>query len=323
MEDLKVRIGTGNFQITAPSFHRMECIGKGLAAAMVGDGKGSVTPCGCLLDDGFCIGQRIHVTHGSMQMQLHPLLAFLEVLTFGHLAGHNGKGFQYRLVGIVIHQELALDFQHRTVFHALQNRLRLFILQETADSDRGCIIGHIKIDDPGIALFQFLMLYRKNAAFYDNDAHIQAHILHGDSFSLKGFAVNGTVIHRRSLFFRRTAAVCGQAGNHRGTHGVHGFKQGFTLQILSGLDNNIHLYTKLLLKLPAYRRNALPDHILTVGHKVDMQGVIFPNPFGTCKAASEHRVLRDKQLHQIVRFYTLQAGCGIYRLHRKVSKTIQ
>ena len=114
----------------------MESIGKGLTAAVVCDGDGSMAPGSRLLDDGLGIGQGIHITHGRVQMQLHTLLTLLEVFAFGHLAGHNGEGLQHGLVGVIIHQELALDFQNCTVFHTLQDGFRFLIFQETANTDR-------------------------------------------------------------------------------------------------------------------------------------------------------------------------------------------
>ena len=114
------------------------------------------------------------------------------------------------------------------------------------------------------------MLNGKDTAFHDDDAHIQTHVLHRDRLTLEGLAVNGSVIHGSGFFLGRTAAVCGKAGNHRSAHGVHGFKKGLALQVLSGFDDDFHLYAKLILELSAYRRYTLLDHIFTVGHKADM-----------------------------------------------------
>ena len=52
-------------------FHAMQRIGEGLAAAMVGDGNGPMTPGSCLLNSGEGGCQRIHVGHGGMQVQFH------------------------------------------------------------------------------------------------------------------------------------------------------------------------------------------------------------------------------------------------------------
>ena len=72
--------------------HGVHSIRKGLAAAVVGNGDGAVTPGGRLFDSCFRIGQGVHIGHNGMQVQLHALLSLRRILTIFHSAGHNGVG---------------------------------------------------------------------------------------------------------------------------------------------------------------------------------------------------------------------------------------
>ena len=321
MKDLEVGIRACYLQIAAPAFHGMEGIRKGLDTAVVSDGNGPMAPGGCLLDDSFGIGQGIHIAHGGMQMQLHALFTRVKVLALGHLTGHDGKGLQDGFVGIVVNQELTLNFQDAAVFHALQNRLCLLVFQEAADTDGGGIVCDIKVDDPGTALFQLLVFNSKDTAFHNDNAHIQAHVRHRYCLALEGFAVDGAAIGRRR-FLLRCCRNGGNAGHHGGTHGVHSIKQRLTLQILACLDSNFYLNTELRSQFTAHRRNALQQDILSVSRKINMQGLPFPCPLGACQAAAGHGIDRNKQMHQVIRLHSLQLRGRIHRLQLQLSQTV-
>ena len=154
------------------AFHSMQRIRKGLAAAMVGDGDGPVAPGCSLLDSGSSRRQSIHIGHGGMQMQFHTLLALSCIFTFGHSAGHHGEGLQHHLTGVVINLQLALHLHHITHVDTVGNGLGFGVFQVTADMYGRSIIGHIKADDPGITLFQFLVIHRKDTAFHNDAAHV-------------------------------------------------------------------------------------------------------------------------------------------------------
>ena len=174
----------------------MQRVGKGLAAAVIGNGNCLMAPGSRLFDGSFGIGEGIHITHHGMQVQLHTLLPFSSILPLGHRAGHNGKRLQNRFVSISIYLQLTLYLKHRTNLYVLQDRFRILVFQETADTDGGCIIGHIKIDDPGISLFQFPVLHTEHTALYNHTAHIQIQLLHGSGSALKGLAVNCSYFRR-------------------------------------------------------------------------------------------------------------------------------
>ena len=152
----------------------------------------------------------------------------------------------------------------------MQNRLSFLIFQESADANGGSIISHIKINDPGVALLQFLVLNCKDAAFHNDNAHVQTHVLHGNYFSLERFAINGTVIHGSRFLLGCSRTIAGKAGNHRRAHGIHGLKERFTLQVLTCLDFHIHLHTELRKQAAADCRDTLQQHILAIGHQVNM-----------------------------------------------------
>ena len=321
MKDLEINIRTGNLQIAAPAFYRMESIRKGLATAMIGNGNGPVSPGCCLLDDRLGVGKGIHVTHGGMQMQFHALFPGGHIFSLGHLTGHDGKGLEYGFVGVVIHQQFALDLQHSAIFHTLQNRLRFLVFQETADTDGGGVVRHVKIDNPGIALFQLLMFYRKHTAFHNDNTHIQAHILHGHGLSLEGFAIDGAVVHRSSFFLGRFSGF-GERCDHIGAHCLHSIKERLALQILTCFNFHIHLHAKLIQQTAAHSRHTLQQKIFTVGRQVDVQHFPFPAPACAGKAAPGHGVFRHKQLHHIFRLHALQLRGRIHRLNEQTPQAI-
>ena len=185
VEDLDHLVCARHLRSAAPGFNRVQRIREGLDHAVVGDGDGTVTP-GCrLLDGGFRIRQGIHIAHNSMQMQLYALPALCGILPLGHSARHNCRRLQYRFIIELIDGQFALHLQHRACLYIFKNRLCLAAFQKAVDTDRAGIISHIEADDPGIALFQFLMLNSKDSAFYHHTAHIQIQFRHGNCRSLK------------------------------------------------------------------------------------------------------------------------------------------
>ena len=207
VEDLDGIIRSCHLGRTLPILHGMKRIGKGLAAAVIGDGNGPMSPCSCLLDSGRSDRQGIHGAHIGMQVQFHPLLPFCKILPLGKRTWHHGKGLQDHFIVKLIDHQLALDPQHHAVFHIVQERLRLIGFHKAVNTNGAGIVGHIKIDDPGISLFQFLMLHRKNPALHDDTAHIQIQLGHGNGCSLEGLAVQSV---RRGR--RRRRSCLGRSG---------------------------------------------------------------------------------------------------------------
>ena len=90
------------------------------------------------------------------------------------------------------------------------------------------MIGHIKIDDPGVALFQFLMLNAEHFALYDHRAHIQIQFLHGNRISLKGSSENGRIVFCLFFLFLHDGRF-GKIGQNAFPHLFHRVKKRLSL----------------------------------------------------------------------------------------------
>ena len=186
IEDLDILVGACHLGLA----RRLHGIGEGLGHAVVGDGDGSVPPGRRLLDGCGGIGQGVHVAHGGMQMQLHPLFPGGGILPLGHGTGHDGVGLEHHIVFKPVLDELALHPQDGAHLHGIEDGLSLFGLQEPGDPDGICVIRHIELDHEGIALGQLLVIHRKDLALDDDGAHIHGHLVHGNGLAPEGFSVN-------------------------------------------------------------------------------------------------------------------------------------
>ena len=228
IEDLDIFIGSGHLCFGG-GFHGIR---EGLGDSVVSDGNGPVSPGCCLLHGVGSDGQRVHIGHGGMQVQLHPLLPRRRILTLGHGAGHHGVGLQHHFILKTVLNGLTLDPKNTAGLNIVQDRLGLSRFHEAADPDRIGIVGDIKFDHPGVSLFQLFVINVEYLSFHDHRTHVQVQIPHGHGGSLEGLAVEG-LAGRRCLFLfsGRTGRTGGrQRLQHRAAHGFHGVKQRLSLQ---------------------------------------------------------------------------------------------
>ncbi len=302
VEDLDSLVGAGHLGSTLPVFHHMQRIRKGLAAAVVGDGDGLVSPGGSLLDGGLGAGEGIHVRHGGMQVQLHPLFAHGQILPLGHGAGGHGKGLHDHFVFKPVLHEPSLYTKDAANLHILQNGLRLPRFHKAADADGVGIVGHVKLDDPGIALFQLLVVHIEDQALHDDGAHVHGHLVHGNRIALEGLAVEGIGGSGSLGFCLLLFRNGGSRLDHGTPHGFHGFKEGLALQGLTRFDGDGHGSCKPLAQHILHRRKQFFQFLFAVGTELYRQSGILPFPFGTCQGTTAHGIAADKEVHQLLRF---------------------
>ena len=133
IKDLNILVCTGNLGRTFPILNGMQRIGKRLAAAVIGNSDGSVSPGGCLLDGILGIGQGIHIGHNGMQVQLYTLVPSGIVFSLFHRAGHHSHRPKNHFIIKLIDLQSALHLQHRTHLYVFQNRLCLIVLHKAID----------------------------------------------------------------------------------------------------------------------------------------------------------------------------------------------
>ena len=240
-------------------------------------------------------------------MQFYALGTLRRIFTLRHGARHNGKGFQDSFVGKVVYQRFALDLNHRTNFDTVQNRFGFLIFQKATHPDRRRIVGHIKIDDPGIPLCQLFMFNIEHFTFNDNRSHIQGQFLHGYRFAFEGFSVYGLTglgSSRLRLLLRNISL--GQIAHHRRTHPLHSRIQVRTFQLFAHMNLNGNIAIKALAQPAADSRNAFLQLVFSVCFQTDMQAAIFPLPNRTGQGAAGHGIFSNKQRHQIFRWNVLQ-----------------
>ena len=280
----------------------MQGIRKGLAAAVVGDGDGPVAPGRSLLDGGIGGGQGVHVGHGGVQVQLHPLHTHRRVLPFGQAAGLHGVGLQHHFVFKPILDELSLHPQNRADIHIFQDRFCLVCLHKAADTDGIGIVGHVEFYNKRVALFQFLVVDVEYLSLHDHRAHVHGQILHGHGSSLEGLAVEGLAGGGGdgSLFLPFGRGSSGQILHHLAPHGFHGIKQGFSLQRRAGFDGNGYGHGKPLPKNLLHGRHLLHEGVFPIGCQMDGQVLLFPFPFGPGQGAPGHGIPLNEQVHQLL-----------------------
>ena len=244
-----------------------------------------------------------------MQVQLHPFLPRGGIPALGHGTGLHGEGLQHHFIFKPILNGTALNLKHRSHLDIFQNGLCLSCLHELADPDGVGVVRHVELDDPGIALFQLLVIHLKHSALYDHRPHIQAQILHGYGIPPEGLSIEGISGSRRSalcalLFLCRL--FCRQRSDHLSPDGLHGIKESLSFQCLSGVDFNGHRDCKLLPECRLYRGHQLFQLLFAVGLQADVQSGIRPLPAGTCQCSPGHGVPTDKQLHQGIRIHVRQ-----------------
>ena len=288
--------------------HRMQGVGEGLAAAVVGDGDGPMAPGRRLFDGGIGGGQSIHIGHGGVQVQLHPLHPFRGVLSFWQAAWLHGVGLQHHFVLKPVLDQLALYPQYRADIHIFQNGFGLVRLHKLTDAHGVGVVGHVEFYNIGVALFQLLVIDVEDLALHDHRAHVHAQVLHGNGSPLEGLAVEGFAGCGGGcrLFLPFGGGDGGQIFHHLTPHGLHGFKQSLPLQRGAGLNGDGHGHRKPLPQHLLHLGHLLHEGVLAVGRQMDGQVLPFPVPFGPGERTPGHGIPLDKEVHQFLMLHFRQ-----------------
>ena len=233
-----------------------------------------------------------------MQVKLHPLFPLGGILPLGHGTGHHRVGIQHHLVVKLADDQFSLYPQHRAHPHRLQQGLCLIALQKAVDPDGVGVVRHVEIDDPGIALFQLLVIHREDPALYDDTAHVQIQFPHGHGIALEGLAEDRLrVLGRRGLLLHRRHSR--RAADDVAPDLLHGIKQRLSFQLATCLKPELRGGT-------AAPYDPLPDCpgaflqiLFPVGTQRNSQRVPLPFPCGAGKGASVHGILLHEQIHQL------------------------
>ena len=314
IKDLDILIRARNLCL-GRGFHG---IGEGLGYAVVRDSDGFMPPGGRLLHRGGGIRQSIHVAHGGMQVQLHPLFSRRQVLAFGQGAGSDGIGPEHHFVFKTVLRQLSLNPQNSTHLDMLQNGLCFLGLHKPADANGAGVVRHVELDHPGVPLGQLLMVHSKDFSFYDHRTHIQGQLLHGNRRPPEGFSVDGIRVlglGLGALRFRR--GLGGQLLHHPVPHGVQGIKEGLPLQAGPRFHLNRNFHTEARKKALPHLWNQLFQGIFAVGGKPNGQIRSLPAPPGTRKRPPGHGIQADKKAHQFLRltFCKLRCWMGHCQFH--------
>ena len=315
IEDFDVLVGARHLGLGG-SLHG---IGEGLGNAVVSDGDGLVAPGGGLLHHGGGVRQSVHIAHGGVQVQLHPLLPGSQILPLGHAPRHHGIGLEHHVIFKPILNQLALNPKHRAHLDIFQNGLCLPGFQEPADPDGAGVVGHVEFHHIGVALGQLLVVDGEHLALQDDGAHIHGHILHGNGISTEGLAIEGGALLGGGLGSGGLFPGLGHGvGLDDGlAHRVHGIKQGLAFQIAASLHMDFHRNGEALPEVLLHLGNQLFDGGLAVGPEHDGELLPFPGPFCPGQGAPGHGVAADEEHHQLLRLDFLKLGSrvGHHDLH--------
>ena len=294
-----------NFDILVGACHLgfgggLHGIGEGLGHAVVCNGDGFVTPGGGGFDGVCRHRQGVHVGHGGVQVQLHPLFARRRILPLGHGARHHGVGLENHLIFKAVLNQSALDAEDRPHFHIFQYGLCLVGVHKAADADGIGVVRNVKFDDPGVALFEFFVVHLEDLALYNDGTQVQAQVLHGYGISPEGLSVEGVLRLGFLWLGLCLTGRCGHGLHYGGAHGFHGFKQRFSLQRLPGLHSNGYRHRKLLPELPFHGWNVLHQGLFAVCSQENGDVFSVSLPFGPCQGSSCHGVAADKEVHKLL-----------------------
>ena len=293
------------------------CLGRGfhgirerLCHTVVRDGDGLVPPGSRLLHRGSGICQGIHITHGGMQMELHPLFSGGDILAFWHRAWLNGIGPENHFVFKAVLRQLSLNPQNRTHLNMLQNGFCLLGLHKPADTNGAGVVRHIELYHPGVALGQLLVIYGKYFALYDDRSHIHGQFLHRNRCPTERLSVDGfRVLGLGLVLLRFRWSLRGQADHHPVPHGVQGIIKRLPLQGRTRLHLNGHLHAETGKEALLHLGNQFFQGLLSVGRKLNGKTRPLPVPPGTGKRPPGHGVETDKISHQFLRL-TFRKLCG-------------
>ena len=158
-------------------------IRKGLCYTVVGDGDGGHPPLGGELDDAAGVGQRVHVGHSRMQVQLHALdLCSVHarlVRDLGHVAR-----VELHIVTVVGQLHRARDAQPHTGRNAVAQRRDVLLQHPLAHDDRALVVGHLNERQPHTRLAQLAELALEDLALDHNISRLGVQLAHRHGMSL-------------------------------------------------------------------------------------------------------------------------------------------
>ena len=298
---------------------------EGLGNTVVGDGNGLMPPGGSLFHGSCRLRQGIHVTHGGMQVQFHPLFPGGEILPLGEAARHHGIGLEHHVVFKSVFNQLSLHPQDGANLHIFNNRLCLLGFQESTDPDGIGIVRHIELHHISIALGQLLMVNGKDPALHDDGAHVHGHILHGHAGAPEWLSIESGTVRRL-----HPGGRCLLSGLHQRVtfnlpllHGLNGIEQSLALQRAACLHGDGHRGGKSLPQGLLHLGNQRLYGILAIGTKLD--GQLFPLPFpgSTGQRSTGDGVAVDKEHHQLLGLDFMQLGCRVGDGDADISKAVQ
>ena len=153
-------------------------IGEGLGHTMVGDGDGGMTPGNGPLHRVLGVGEGVHQGHLGVQVELHPFFRGV-VLLHGLLRRLNDQGLQDHVVVKPVQVQPAGDLQVHPRLDPLHNGESLVPGHELAHPDGAGVVGDVKADDPGTALFQLPVLHGEDVSLHGDHPHVQLQGIHG------------------------------------------------------------------------------------------------------------------------------------------------
>ncbi len=306
------------------SLHAVQRVGEGLTAAVVGDGDGPMAPGRRLLDGRVRGGQGIHVGHGGVQVQLHPLGPHRLVLPLGQGARLHGVGLEHHLILKPILNESALNPEHRANGHIFQNGLGFIRLHEAADAHRVGVVRHVEFHHIGIAFFQFLVLHVEDPTLHDHRAHIHGQILHGHGRPPEGLAIEGLAL---GLGLFLPLFRVGHGGGHFADgllpEGLHGIHEGLALQLTAGLNGNGDRGGEPLPEVLLDGGDMLQKGRLAVGHQANGQLLPFPLPLGPGERPPGHGIVLHEQVPKLLRLNPLQFRSRVGSRQVHPAKTVK
>ena len=154
---------------------------------MVGDGDGGVAPVDGLLDDRRRVGQRVHVGHAGVEMELHPLL---RVGVLPALVADLGDvhGPQLDVLAVPGQLDEALHPQPHARLDLAVQGLGLLVVHVLPDADAALVVGHVEGQAPQARPPRLIELRGKDPALQHDGAHLGVQVYHGDGLALDGLA---------------------------------------------------------------------------------------------------------------------------------------
>jgi len=162
---------------------------------VVRDRDGAVAPRGGLFDGGGCVGQSVHGGHRRVQVQLDTLVGRC-ILSHGCRQAKNRVRLHDRLVFVAVEGHLALDAHPHAGLDAAQDGLGLVGLHELAHAHGARVVGHVELDDPGVAFFELAVVDGEDLALDHDAEHVERELLDGRDGAVERSAVDPVPVWR-------------------------------------------------------------------------------------------------------------------------------